>query len=106
MSRIEMIRKIVEQQPNDPFPRYGLAMELKNLGQLEESSVTFAELERRHPAYVAQYLMHANVLTALRRTDDAKGCLRRGIEVARQAGNGHALSEMQTALADLDAQDD
>ena len=22
------IRKIVEQQPNDPFPRYGLAMEL------------------------------------------------------------------------------
>ncbi len=105
MDRIATFRSFIARAPSDPFPRYGLAMELKNLGQLAESDVTFAELERRHPDYVAQYLMHANVLTALRRTDDAKQCLERGIEVARKAGNGHALSEMQTALADLDAQD-
>jgi len=98
MSRLEAIKKIVEQTPNDPFPRYGLAMELKNLGQRDEAHAAFEELERRNPDYVAQYLMHANVLSELKRIEEAKAVLTRGIAVAQKAGNGHALGEMQQAL--------
>jgi tetratricopeptide (TPR) repeat protein len=105
MSRLDAIRKIVDQQPNDPFPRYGLAMELKQLGQLEEAERAFAELESRHPDYVAQYLMRAGVLSSLERKLDARACLERGIACARRAGNQHALSEMQSALGDLEAVD-
>lgn len=103
MSRLETIRKIVEQSPNDPFPRYGLAMELKNAGQHEDALATFVELERRCPDYVAQYLMHANLLGDLKRAPDASAVLERGIKVARQAGNAHALGEMQQALDALRA---
>jgi predicted Zn-dependent protease len=105
MSRVDAIRKIVEQSPNDPFPRYGLAMELKNLGQHDEAHAVFEELERRHPDYVAQYLMHANLLTTLRRTGEAKACLERGIGAAQKARNAHALGEMQEALRQLSGDD-
>ncbi len=97
-SRLEVITKIVVQNPTDPFPRYGLAMELKNVGQLEEAHGAFDELERLFPDYVAQYLMHANLLTQLGRPADAKAVLQRGIPVAQKLGNGHALGEMQGAL--------
>jgi tetratricopeptide (TPR) repeat protein len=100
-SRLESIQKIVEQSPNDPFARYGLAMELKNLGRHEEAHAAFEELERRHPEYVPQFLMHANLLTELRRPDEARACLERGIAAARKAGNQHALGEMQSALDQL-----
>ena len=101
LSRIEAIRKILDQSPNDPFPRYGLAMELKTSGQLDASVVEFLELERRHPDYVAQYLMHHNVLVALRRKDDARAVCERGIAAAQKKGDGHARGELESALSAL-----
>ena len=102
MSRLDAIRKIVEQSPNDAFARYGLAMELKNAGLGDEAHAAFEELERRSPDYVAQYLMHGNLLAGLKRTAEARAVLERGIEVARRANNGHALGEMEQALEALD----
>jgi len=97
-SRLEVIQKIVAERPTDPFPRYGLAMELKNLGRLDEAHAAFDALEQAFPDYVAQYLMHANVLTQLQRPSEAKAVLQRGIPVAKRVGNGHAASEMEGAL--------
>ena len=50
MSRLDVIEKIVDQQPNDPFPGYGLAMEYKNAGHAEEAHATFTELEPAGPS--------------------------------------------------------
>jgi predicted Zn-dependent protease len=105
MNRLEAIQKIVAQSPNDPFPRYGLAMELKNAGRHDESHAAFEELERRHPDYVPQYLMHANLLGAMNRVDEQRAVLTRGIAVAGKRGDAHALGEMQQALDALGAQD-
>ena len=70
--RLEEIKKIVEQMPNDPFPRYGLAMEYKTSGNLQAADETFRDLAQRHPAYVPQYLMHGQVLVSLQRPDEAR----------------------------------
>jgi predicted Zn-dependent protease len=101
MGRLDVIRKIVAQQPNDPFPRYGLAMELTKQGLSDEAEQTFAELEQRFPDYVPQYLMRANLLVSMKRTDDARGVLERGIAAAQRKGDGHALGELQAALDGL-----
>lgn len=106
MSRIDAIKKIVEQSPNDPFPRYGLALEYKNAGRAEESAAAFAELEQRHPDYVPQYLMYGNLLASMQRTDDARGVYERGIAAARKKGDSHALGELQGALDGLTNRDD
>ena len=101
MPSLDVLRKFVEKSPNDPFPRYGLAMELKKLGQKEEAEAEFAELEKRHPDYVAQYLMRANNLTDLGRVAEVRAVLQRGIEAAQKKRDGHALGELQGALAAL-----
>jgi tetratricopeptide (TPR) repeat protein len=92
------MRKFVAQKPDDAFARYGVAMELKNLGRHDEAHAEFEELERRQPDYVPQYLMHGNLLEAMARKEDAKAVYARGIEVARKARNMHALGELQGAL--------
>jgi hypothetical protein len=105
MERLEAIRKIVEQSPNDPFPRYGLAMELSRSGHQDEAHQAFVELERRFPEYVPQYLMHAKLLGELHLGDQQRGVLGRGIAAARASGDGHALDELGQALAALEAGD-
>jgi tetratricopeptide (TPR) repeat protein len=101
MPSLEVLRKFVDKSPNDPFPRYGLAMELKKLGQKDEAEAVFAELEQRNPQYVPQYLMRANNLGELGRNADARQVLVRGIQAAQEKRDGHALGELQQALASL-----
>ena len=101
-TRLESIKKIVELQPHDPFARYGLAMEYKSLGRLEEAAAAFVDLEARAPDYVAQYLMHFNVLVALKRKAEARDLAERGLAACRKKGDAHAQSELQAALEALD----
>ncbi len=98
MSRLEALQKFVEQSPSDPFPLYGLAMELKNAGQPEEAHQKFVTLETKFPDYVAQYLMHGQLLAGLDRKEEARGVFTRGIEASRKKGNAHALGELEQAL--------
>jgi hypothetical protein len=105
MGRLEAIRKIVEQSPNDPFARYGLAMELSRAGHKDEAHQAFVELERRFPEYVPQYLMHAKLLAELRLVDEQRGTLGRGMAAARASGDAHALDELGQALAALEEGD-
>lgn len=101
MARIDAIREIIRQSPDDPFPRYGLAMELKNSGSLEEARAEFQALAERFPDYVPQYLMHGGILTALELYEEARAVYQRGIEAATRRGDAHAQSELAQAMAAL-----
>lgn len=101
MDRLAMLQQLVAQRPNDPFPRYGLAMELKKQGHTDAAVAAFAELVDDHGDYVPTYLMYGGLLRELGRNDDAAGVFDRGIEVARAAGDSHAASELEAARAEL-----
>jgi tetratricopeptide (TPR) repeat protein len=96
-----MLKAFIAQRPADPFPRYGLALELKNAGQLEEASGVFAALMKDHPTYTAAYLHAGNTAVALGRPDDARAIYTRGIEACKTASDGHARGELEGALASL-----
>jgi tetratricopeptide (TPR) repeat protein len=101
MDRLENFRSFIARAPQDPFPRYGLAMEYRTRGELAEASIQFAELIERFPAYVPTYLMAGGTLVALGRKDDAAAIYRQGIEVASKAGDQHARGELETALGEI-----
>ena len=105
MPRSEAIRKIVAAQPNDTFARYGLAMALRGEGDLDGARAEFAELERRAPDYVPQYLMHVQLLAQMERRDEARAVGERGMAAARRKGDGHAADEIEQALARLAGED-
>jgi tetratricopeptide (TPR) repeat protein len=99
--RLEVLQKMIAAGSTDPFARYALAMELKGLGRLEESLAAFVELRAKDPTYVAQYLMAGGVAEALGKKDEAIAWYDQGIEKAKAKGDGHALSELQTARSAL-----
>ncbi len=104
-SRLEEIQSFIAMAPNDPFPRYGLAMEYKNLGDREAARRCFAELAVLHPTYVPQYLMHGQLLVELGEAAEAKRVLAAGVQKAQAARNFHAQSELQALLDRLDDSD-
>ncbi len=101
MDRMEMLKQILAQNPDDPFARYGLAMEYSKAGDVETALSEFNTLLQIHPEYVAAYQMAAQMLASAERTGEARHMLERGIAAAERAGNQHARSEMETLLAEL-----
>jgi predicted Zn-dependent protease len=100
--RLTQLETFVREKPDDPFPRYALALELKGLGRSDDALAQFAELVKRSPDYVPAYLMYGTYLTQLGKTAEAKAVLEKGVERARAKGNMHALGEIQDALGGLD----
>src|SRR3954467_933566 len=101
LDRLTMLQQIVEQNPNDAFARYGLAMELANRGELEPALAEFKKLLEMHPDYAAGYFMAAQTLAKAGRSDEAKDFLVRGIVAAERTRNAHAAGEMQAMLDEL-----
>lgn len=101
MDRVTMLQDILEQNPSDPFARYGLAMEYSKAGQVEQALGEFGKLLSAHPDYTAGYFMAAQTLAAANRADEAKKMLGDGIASAKRTGNAHALSEMEAMLEGL-----
>ena len=105
MDRIALLRQFVAASPDDPFARYGLAMELVSRGELTEACQVFQELVDRKPDYVAAYLMYGNALAAIGEKDRARATYRQGAEVSARRGDSHAASENRAALDALDGSD-
>lgn len=101
LSRREKIEAMLRDEPNDPFLRYGLAVEYDNEERLEESVALFQGLMRDKPPHVPSFLRGAQLLVRLDRVEEARSVLREGIEEARRQGNSHAAGEMAELLASL-----
>lgn len=101
MDRLPLLQQFVVKNPNDPFARYGLAMEFKKRGMLVEANEAFAELIKRHPDYVAAYLMAGQALQASGDPAGALAVFTAGVAAAQAAGNDHALGELEAARAAL-----
>lgn len=101
MDRIATFKSFISRSPADPFPRYGLAMELRGRGELAEAWNVFAELVEKFPDYVPTYLMAGGTLVALGKKAEAADLYRKGIEVATRRGDQHARRELEDALSQV-----
>jgi predicted Zn-dependent protease len=102
MDRMALLTEVLAQNPMDAFARYGLAMEYSNSGEVERALEEFGRLLATHPDYTAGYFMAAQTLAKAERTEEARKMLVDGIASAKKTGNGHAQSEMEGMLAELE----
>ena len=100
-SRREILEGFVAANPNDAFARYGLAVECASQSDTAAAVEHYAKLLAAHPEYVPGYYQYGTLLTRLGRKDEARTILTEGVSAARKAGNSHAQSEMETALAEV-----
>ena len=99
--RIDAMRQFSAQFPDNPFPRYALALELKNAGRPDESLETFRALMQHLPDYVPTYLQCGMLLEELGRLEEGREVVTTGIEKARAARDNHALGELEGLLDKL-----
>ena len=97
-TRLDILKNMVGQNPNDSFSRYGLAMEYRSAGNLEAAADEFRALVAADPNYTAAYYHYGQTLEALGREEQARAVYVAGIEATTRKGDRHALSELQAAL--------
>lgn len=102
MDRISLLQELLNQDSNNAFARYGLAMEYSNSGNLERALEEFRHLLSAHPDYTAGYFMAAQTLAKFGRSSEARKMLADGIACAQKKGDTHAQSEMQAMLDELE----
>ena len=78
MDRVTQLRKFIDAQPQEPLPRYALALELKGLGDNEGAVAELQALVAQAPDYLATYLQLGMLLQVLGRTAEARDAFTRG----------------------------
>jgi Tfp pilus assembly protein PilF len=97
-TRLDTLKNLSAQNPQDSFLRYGLAMEYRNSGDLEAALREFQTLMDAAPDYCATYFHAGQTLERMGRREDAREVYQKGIEATTQKGDLHARGELQGAL--------
>ena len=98
-NRLEMLKQMVSQDPNNSFARYGLAMELANSGELRDGVAEFRALLERDEDYAAAYYHFGQALEKAGEVEQARAVYEKGIEVTTRKGDLHARGEIEAALS-------
>lgn len=105
--RMDQIEALLADDPNDPFLRYGLAMEHVSQGDDATAVQQFRDLIALHPhaPYIPAFLMCAQALARLGKEGEAADVLKQGIATATVVGTPealHARGEMEGMLATVE----
>ena len=98
MSRIDILKSFLEENPNDSFSRYALALEYAKLEQNEDARRELETLSKNDPNYLATYFQLAQLYQKMSLVHEAEKTYRMGITVAARAGELHTQSELENAL--------
>ena len=91
--RIQLLEQYIQEEPENPFNRYALAMEYhdeapnKALGLLED-------LLQDHPDYLPTYFKAAHLLWEFERWEPADEIFQKGIALAKARQDQKALGEL------------
>lgn len=101
MERIEQLKKFLEANPTDSFLKHALALEYCKLGDDETARGLFEELLSDEPGYVGSYYHLGKLFERIGDSDQAIEWYQKGMEVAKEKGEQHALGELRGAWEEL-----
>lgn len=98
--RLKTLIKFYEEDPNDPFNLYGLALEYQKT-DLNKSDALFAKLLTDFPQYVPTYYHAAKLKVLLTQHEAALAIYKKGIEIAKLQNEKKAEQELRSAHDEL-----
>ena len=101
MPERKKLEKLLEQDPDDVFLNFGLAMELAKRGLVDEALARFDRVLELDHAYLAAYSQKGAVLIKQGRRDEARVVLQAGVKAAQLANDAHLAADMQRTLDTL-----
>lgn len=101
-ARIEALRKMAETRPDDPRPRFGLALEYEKAQRWEDAARELREYLSRTEDEGNAYGRLGHALRQLGRDGEAREAYRQGIEAAYRHGHPTMAGEFEQVLEDWD----
>lgn len=101
--RLQQLRTMLAEEPNDLFLRYAIALELKRAGEMEQAIAALESILKGSPEHIASYYQLALMLGELGRVQDAITVCEAGSLQCLIAGDRKAraeLLELKDALND------
>ncbi len=96
IDRIKKLKEFVEQEPNDPFNIYALALEYLN-SDSKTALTYFDQLLTEHPNYLPTYYHSAETYWTNNEREKAETIYQNGIKLAKKIGDNNTLRELQNA---------
>ncbi len=97
-NRLAQLEAFLAENPQDPFLKYALTMEHLKLGNDALARAGFEDLLGQHADYVGTYYHFGKFLESKQETEQAIAVYEKGIAMAQQKRNFHALGELRGAL--------
>lgn len=94
--RINQLLQFLEEDPNDAFTLYALALEYQK-SDVKKARATFEQLTSQHPDYLPTYYAAAHFLMESGNQQQVETLFLKGIDLAKAQNNKKALMELQSA---------
>lgn len=96
---IRRLAGFLQNNPNDIFTKFALALELLKEGESTKAKVLFESVLRQDPEYTGVYYHLGKLYQHTGRNEDAARLYQKGVEIADKQGKNRTKSELQEALA-------
>jgi tetratricopeptide (TPR) repeat protein len=105
LERVKELLNYLEEEPNNPFNLYALALEYQNKDK-EKASFYFNKLLAEHKDYLPTYYHAALLFADQEQLDLADKIFTEGIELAKNQNNSHAKKELENAYLNFQFEND
>lgn len=100
--RLQQLLELSASTPNDTFVLFALAKEYEGLDDSTQALDYYLQLQAADPNYVGLYYHLGKLYEQLEDRESALVAYASGIDVARNKGDLHALSELNGAKMNLE----
>ena len=100
--RIELIQKMLQENPNDCFLNYASALEYAKEGNSKLAIEIMEKLVKQDQNYLATYYQLGKLYEQEDQVEKALVVFKKGIIIAKQQENIKAIGELEEALMILD----
>ncbi|MFT4805024.1 MAG: tetratricopeptide (TPR) repeat protein [Psychroserpens sp.] len=107
-SRIEQLQEFLNEDSNDSFLRYALALEYVRVDKNDTARDCFLKLIKDDENYIATYYQLGKLYESLNDSEKAREIYKKGIKIAQKSENKKTLLELQEAynmLIEIDEDD-
>ncbi len=99
--RLEALLKFLDQDPDDAFTRYGIALEYIAIKDFEKAIEFLNSVLEHDKNYLAAYQQLGHIYAITNRKDLAIEIYKNAIEAAKATGDKHAADNISNFLAEL-----
>ncbi len=100
-NRLEQLKTFLQEEPNDPFLHYSIALEYLKLDEDQKALKIFENLMNKQPEYLPTYYHLGKLYEKLLNTEEAIKTYEKGILLARKQQNKRTFRELNEALNNL-----